>query len=112
MQKLSQGNEYTIVYTVYNEDGSIKDLSGTLQLKYQLAKRKTEVPFISYTLTDPELTITDPSNGKISIHLSSDELNLLNEGIHYHEIWQVNALGQPTTLMAEKIEIFAKLIKI
>ena len=111
MLQLSQGNEYLLTYNVTNSDGSAKDLSGTLELKYELSARKQTAPIIQYTLTSPEVNITDAANGQVTVKLSSTALNQLKEGSHYHEIWQTNAIGQPTTLMAEKLTISSKLIK-
>lgn len=111
MLELSQGNEYTLTYNVKNADGSAKDLSGSLQLKYELAQKKQSAPLIQFTLSDAELDITDAINGIITVNLKPIQLNQLEEGTHYHELWQVNAVGESTTLMAEKLTIYSKLIK-
>lgn len=111
MQTLSQGNSYTLTVAIRNADNSIKSLVGTSELKYQLAERKHKAPIIAFDLSSPELQITDPAGGQIAVTLTSDNLNKLREGAHYHELWHVNALGQATTLMAEKLDISSKLIK-
>lgn len=111
MLQLSQGNSYNLTYNVKNEDGTTKVLEGTLELKYELSNRKQNLPIIQYSLSDVELNITDAANGVIVVTLNNTVLNQLKEGSHYHEIWQVNAIGQATTLMAEKLGISSKLIK-
>lgn len=108
MLQLSQGNEYSLTYTIQNEDGSSKDLTGSLELKYELSNKKQTAPLIQFTLADAELTF---ANDTVTVKLSNTLLNTLKEGSHYHEIWQTNAIGQATTLMAEKITISSKLIK-
>lgn len=111
MLELSHGNSYTITYNVTNLDGTPKDLSGTQALKYELSKRDTSDPLIQYTMDSSTLNITDNINGVIVLNLTSDVLNKLSEGTHYHEIWHVNALGDPNTLMSSKLKIVNKLIK-
>ncbi len=111
MLELSHGNSYIITYNVTNLDGSPKDLSGTQELKYELAKRDTSDPLIQYTLTNSEIEITDAVNGVIVLKLANLVLNNLGEGTHYHELWHVNALGDPNTLMSSKLKITNKLIK-
>lgn len=110
MLTLSQGNTYTLTYNVRNADGSIKPLDGSLTLKYELAKRVDSNPLIQFTEDDPELVIVDALNGKLQVHLKPEKLNTLNDGIHYHEIWQENVIGEKTTLMAEKLKIQQRLI--
>ncbi len=111
MLELSQGNEYVLTYSIKSKDGSIKDLSGSQELKYGLSKRRSTPSIFSYTLDDSELVISDAAQGKVVVTLPVESMNLLPEGQHYHEIWHLNALGQATTLMAEKLSISSKLIK-
>jgi len=85
MLELSQGNLYTLTFNVKNADGSIKDLSGSADIKYQLAKRVGHEPIIQYELTDPELNITDPVQGKVVLKLTPAVLNTL-KGTYYHEL--------------------------
>lgn len=108
MQTISQGNTYVITYSIKNLDDSDKDLAGTLELKYGLSRRKNTAVLVGYSLTDTELNI---SGSDVTIKLDSSVINPLAEGQYYHELWQVNALGDPTTLMSEKITIASKLIK-
>jgi hypothetical protein len=111
MLELSQGNEYVLTYSIKNQDGSVKDLSGSSELKYEMAKRKVTSPIIAYTLADAELILSDAAQGKVQLTIRKEDMNLLSEGSYYHEIWHVNAIGQASTLMAEKIIISSKLIK-
>lgn len=111
MLTLSHGNTYNITYNIRNLDGSIKPLDGSLAIKYKLAKRVSSTPLIEFTLSDAQLEITDSANGKLVLQLYPEHLNSLRDGIHYHELWQENAVGEKTTLMAEKLEIQERLIK-
>ena len=111
MQTLSHGNTYQILMNIKNSDGSVKDLSGTLELKYALALRKDTTPLVQYSLSDAELAITNASQGVVTLTLSNTVLNTLPERQYYHELWQINALGDPTTLMGESLYISEKLIK-
>lgn len=109
---VSQGNTYEITYNIKNEDNSIKDLSGTITLKFALSKRKHSAELLSYLLgTNAELTIPAPTLGQVLLKLPSTALNLLEEGLYHYEIWQINALSQPTTLVSEEVLIVSKLIK-
>lgn len=111
MLNLSQGNSYELQYTVKNSDGTLKDLSGSLQIRYELAKARHKQPLIAYDLTGAQIVIVDAVNGRIDIKIPSTDLNNILEGSYYHEIWQVNAVGEPTTLMSEDVSISSKLIK-
>lgn len=108
MLVLSHGNKYTLTYNVKNSDGSDKDLSGTLELKYSISRKKQTPPLVEYTLPSSNLSIID---SKVIVKIQSGTLNALPEGAYYHELWQINALGDPTTLMSEKFNISSKLIK-
>jgi hypothetical protein len=110
MLKLCHGNTYELTYNIKNSDGSIKVLDGTTVLKYEISKRVNSAPLLQFTSADPELDITAPTSGIITIKLDNTTINTLKDGTHYHELWQVNAVGDPTTLMAEKIQIQEKLI--
>jgi hypothetical protein len=105
---INQGNTYSITYSIKNTDGSSKDLSGTQELKYGLSRRRNTTELLSYTLDDSELSI---AGSDVTIKLVNSVINPLPEGSYYHEMWQVNALGDPTTIMSEKISIASKLIK-
>jgi len=108
---ISHGNSYKWTFNIKQPDGNIKDLTGTLKLKYQIAKRVQNLPIIQYTLVDPELNISDPLLGKITLDLASTTINTIPAGSYYHEIWQVNALGEPVTLLAERLNVVDKLIE-
>ena len=73
-----------------------------------MSRKKQTTTLVSYDLTNQNLNI---SGSDILVTLESSTLNALTEGAYYHEIWQVNALGDPQTLMSEKINISSKLIK-
>lgn len=111
MLELSKGNTYTLTYNIKNSDNSIKDLTGTTELKYKLSFRVDSDPLIEYSLLDPEINITNPANGTITVDLSSTVLNALRVGTKYHELWHVNDLGDPTTLMTEKLKLNDRLIQ-
>lgn len=111
MLQINQGNEYKLTFNVKNGDGSVKNLTGTLDIKYQLAKRIGSPILASYSLTDPEVTIEDALNGVISIALSHELTKTLTNGNHYHEIIQTDPLGVPLTLMSQLVRINEKLIK-
>lgn len=110
MLELRQGNKYKLVYSIKNADGSPKDLSGSLQLKYELSRAKHYPANIQLTLGSG-VEITDPVNGKVEIIIEAALLSGLREGRYYHEMWQVNALGDPTTLLQEHVQIYSSLIK-
>jgi len=111
MLSISHGNKYQLIYNVKQPDGNIKDLTGTLELKYQISKRVNKPAIFQFTLADPEVSITDAVNGQITITLTSTIINQIPAGSYYHEIWQTNALGDPTTLLAERLDILDKLIE-
>jgi len=108
MQELSQGNTYHLTFRVLNKDGSEKDLSGTQELRYAISKRKNTKPLIEFSLGGSEISY---SGSDVTIKIVNPVLNSLLEGSYHHEIWQVNALGDPTTLLSEKLSITSKLIK-
>jgi len=108
---ISHGNSYKWTFHIKQPNGDAKDLTGTLQLKYQIAKRVKNSPIVQYTLSDAELNISDPTLGKITLDLSSTTINTITAGSYYHEMWQVNALGDPITLLAERLDVVDKLIQ-
>ena len=102
---LTIGSDYEIHFSLLNPDGSIKDLTGTQELKFAIAKYISDPePNLLFTLDDPELTITDEVNGKVSLIVKSDTLQDLEPGrVYFIELWHRNALGQAMTLQAQSI---------
>jgi hypothetical protein len=112
MIELSHGNDHKITYTLTNKDGSPKDLSSSLQLKYAISARPGGFPLIRFEMgEDPELTITDAVNGVVEIVLDKEVVNTLPARLYYHELWQENALGQSATLVSAKIKVNSQIIK-
>jgi hypothetical protein len=111
MLTLNQGNLYKLEYNFTNADSSPKDLTGTTELQYSLALRKNTAPIISMVLADPELEITDPVNGLVTITLTPENTKLLGEGTYYHELRHTNAVGEPVTLLTEALHVSGRLIK-
>jgi len=110
--ELSQGNTYSIIINVTNPDGSIKDLTGTISMKFALAARRYATPLIELTYgTDNELTLVNAELGQIRLVLNHTELNTLPEGRYYFEIRQVNVFNEPITLVKRDITIRETLIK-
>jgi len=108
---LNQGNTYTLNYTVKNSDGTVKNLTGTQELKYEMSRRVNSTPILQYVLADVEVSIVDPVNGNIQIKLSPEVLNSIKVGNYYHELWQINATGDKLTLMTSNVTIQDRLIK-
>lgn len=111
MMELKQGNKYTITYSVKNKDGSIKDLTSTQSLTYALGEARHKPPLLTFDSNDSRLSITDPINGVIKLVITSASLANLKEGVYLHEVRQVNALGDPSILISEKLHISSSLIK-
>jgi len=110
--ELSQGNTYSIIINVTSPDGSIKDLTGTISMKFALAARRYAAPLIELTYgTDDGLTIVNAELGQIKLVLDYTELNILPEGRYYFEIRQVNVFNEPTTLVTRDVTIRETLIK-
>ena len=108
---LSQGNTYLLKYALRNFDDTVMNLLGTSELKYQIAKKAFMSPVHSLVLLDPELTITDPSQGLVEIKIPSTVLNAITPGKYIHELWQVDSTGASITLVSQDILITSKLIK-
>lgn len=111
MLVLNQGNTYTLEYAVKNADGSAKNLTGTQELKYEMSRRVNSAPVLQYVLSSAEVSIVDPVNGKVQVKLSPEVLNTIKVGKYYHELWQVNAAGDKSTLMTSDVTIQDRLIK-
>ena len=112
MLELSHGNTYHITYRVKNLDGTNKNLTGTQKLVYKMARRVDSEPLIEFVLgVDDEISIIDEEEGLVLLKLVNPILNTLREGTHYHEFWHINALGDPNTLMENKVFIKQQLIK-
>jgi len=109
--ELSQGNTYVLNYTIKLSTGEVKNLAGTLELKYQIAKKSHTAPVYSIDLSSASLNITNPSSGLVEVKIPSGILNNITPGKFIHELWQVDATNVPTTLVAEEILITSKLIK-
>lgn len=105
IETMSRGSDYELVFSVQNPDSSAKDLSGTLQLKFAMAKYPSDlVPALMLTLDDPELTITDPPNGKVKVNIKTELLGELDaDRVYFMELWQENALGEKSTLEAHNV---------
>lgn len=105
INEIRLGSDYEINFSLQNSDGSVKDLSGTQELKFALSKYITDpTPNITFTLDDPELNITDAANGKVTLTLTSTTLSVLeSDRVYFMELWQRNALGQAMTLQSQNI---------
>jgi hypothetical protein len=113
MLEISQGNSYLLTFNIKNSDGSTKDMSGTQELKYKVARRKSSKTNILELVygTDSQLQIIDEVGGKVTVRFEGTEFNSVPEGTYYHEMWHRDALGEPTTLVSENISVISKLIK-
>tara|TARA_Y100001973_G_C4907486_1_gene190227 strand:+ start:14 stop:358 length:345 start_codon:yes stop_codon:yes gene_type:complete len=102
---ITRGSDYELRLNIQNPDGSPKDLSGTMELKFAISKYITSpVPDLIFDLNDPELSITDAPNGSIKIDIKSSTLaNLEADRVYFTELWQKNALGQSLTLQSQNI---------
>lgn len=108
MLTLNQGNTYSITYNIQDPNNAVLDLTGALELKYKLARKKQTKALLEYDLASTELSF---SIGAVVINIPSTAINLLEEGSYYHELWYVDSAGIPLTLMSEKLAVSSKLIK-
>lgn len=111
MLALKQGNDYTITYNILNENGSVKDLTGTQLLQYALSEARHKPSIIDFTNVDARLNIADAAAGKVELKLTSEDLKSIAEGTYYHEIRQTNAIGDPSIILSEKLQLTSSLIK-
>lgn len=66
-----QGDDATFTATYQEDDGSGIDLTGA-SVELSIAKDRRKTP--AWTFTDaPEVEISDPENGVVSVHLSAEQ---------------------------------------
>ena len=105
------GNDVVLDCSFTDESTDLPfDLSGAQQLTYALSKNaRSAAALITKTLSDG-VVMVNPSNGQVQIVLSAAESEPLN-GVYYHEIRVVNALGKKLTLMFGQVTIAVNLIR-
>lgn len=108
---LSQGNTYTITYSLVDSaTQEPKDLTGTSTLKFALAKNRETTVLAEFSRGDDLDILGDPTDGVITVSIGSTILNALSEGRYYFEIWHQNAELEPITLVSQKVNLVSKLI--
>lgn len=106
------GNTYILTITVKNEDGTIKDLTTVDKVLYRIAKTVSATQFfLDKNLTSPDITIPNPSDGKVVIKLQSSETKLFPAGNARQEAVIGDSTGNVFTILSEDILIEDQLIK-
>ncbi len=103
--RVYKDNSYSITYEVRNSDDTIKDLTGTSELEFHLAKRKNRTPILSYTLASAELSIIDPTNGLIQVLVPDINIQDIEEGLYFQDLWQRDLFGDPITIVSDRFYI-------